>query len=120
MTEKGPLTIQTDAVMARVGERTDAYVSEAMRRQREELTREWVARQADQEARDLAGRQAAVKHWTGLVSFALAALGATGAFVSWWSGRVRATALEEVRQETMGARLQELEDKLDACTGGER
>ena len=65
-------------------------------------------------------RQAAVKHWTGLVSFALALLGATGAVVSWWSGKVRATALEEIRQETMGTRLQELEDKLNACTGGEK
>lgn len=115
--ERGPLTIQTDAVMARVGERTDAYVSEAMRRQREELNREWEARRVAQEEHDQAARRAEVKHWTGVISFVFAVLGATGALVSWWSGQVRASARDEIRQEAMGVRLQELEHKLDACTG---
>lgn len=114
---RGPVTIQTDAVMARVGEQTSAHIAEALRRQRDELTREWEQRQRDEDERQRKVRQDAVKHWTGLVGFALATLGAMGAFVSWYTERIKAETREEVRRQAVDSQVEALERKLRSCTG---
>ena len=117
---RGPVTVQTDAVMVRVGERTEAHLRDALARQREELARDWEARQKAQEEQERQQRVNAVKHWTGLVGFGLALLGSIGAGVTWWTARIRAGLEAEIKQDTMDGRLRDLERKLDTCTGKAR
>jgi hypothetical protein len=99
--------------------RTEQIVTDALRRQRDDLATELESRREAEEERERQRRHDAVKHWTGLVGFVLATLGAVGAGVSWYTGKVVAEAREDVRREQTDERLRALEKQLAACTGGQ-
>lgn len=125
----GPVTIQTDSVMARVSEATAAHLRDALAIQRAELTREWEARQADreraeQEAAAKAAEKAAqdrrdaVRHWTALVGFTVSLVGALGAAVSWWTGKIRAEEREECAKDALDERIRTLEAQAGTAHQG--